>query len=248
MQSSGGLTSSAGSAVANGGSAAAEPATGGNAPTAGGPVGNDSAGSPNPPDEQGGAGAPEGVGGSGEPEPPVEPVCGNGVLEAGEQCDDSGHTGQDGCDAACKVVCSHFGSDALASEDHHCYSGYDAADFEGAQADCVERGAHLATISSAAENKIVRSLVNNSKWLGGFEDVGASTKGTGNYAWLSGEPFTYTNWGQGEPDQARVRCQSSSNLNCYEHCVSMLGDGTWADAGCDISDGYVCEWEPAGSQ
>jgi cysteine-rich repeat protein len=193
------------------------------------------------------AGSPDGAGGMGEPEPPVEPSCGNGKLEAGEQCDDAGHAGQDGCDPMCKVVCANFGADAAESEDHHCYNGYDSADFEGAQEDCVERGGHLATISSAAENKLARTFVNNSKWLGGHEDVSVTMKGTGNYAWLSGEPFTYTNWAQGEPDQAKVRCDSSIQT-CYEHCVSMDGDGTWTDARCDVTDGYLCEWEPAGSK
>lgn len=250
-QATGGVTSSVGSSAASGGTTGAEPATGGNAPTAGGSVGNDSAGSPNPPDDQGTAGAADGAGGQGEPEPPAEPECGNGILEAGEQCDDSGHAGQDGCDAACKVVCANFGEDAAESEDHHCYNGYDAADFAGAQADCIERGGHLATISSAAENKIARSFVNNSKWLGGLEDVGTAVKGTGSYAWLTGEPFTYTNWSQGEPDQAKVRCGESNNpssASCYEHCLSMDGDGTWSDARCELSDGYVCEWEPAGTK
>lgn len=249
VTSTGGLTSSAGSAVTNGGSVGAEAAVGGKAPTAGGPASNDAAGSPSPPDDQGMAGAPDGAGGQREPEPPAEPVCGNGLLEAGEQCDDAGHTGQDGCNAMCQVVCANFGADAAESADHHCYNGYDAANFEDAQADCVERGGHLATISSAEENKIARSFVNNSKWLGGYEDVSSAAKGTGAYTWLTGEPLTYLNWAQGEPNQAKVRCSESSNqATCYEHCLSMDGDGTWSDARCEVSDGYVCEWEPAGTQ
>lgn len=250
-QATGGANSSAGSSVAAGGSAGADVAVGGTTPTAGGPVGNDAAGSPNPPDQQGTAGAPDGAGGQGEPDPPAQPVCGNGILEAGEQCDDSGHTGQDGCDATCKVACANFGADAAESEDHHCYNGYDSADFKGAQADCIKRGGHLATISSAAENKVVRAFVNNSKWLGGLEDVATSAKGTGNYTWLTGEPFTYTNWAEREPDQAKVRCAEvlgPIGASCYEHCVSMDGDGVWSDARCELSDGYVCEWEPAGTK
>jgi len=252
-QSTGSVTSSGGSAAANGGSGSvgAEPVVAGNAPTAGGPVGNDAGGGPTPPEPPGTAGAPDGAGGQAEPDPPAEPVCGNGILEAGEQCDDSGHAGQDGCDATCKVVCSHFGSGTAESEDHHCYNGYDAADFEGGQADCVKRGGHLATISSAAENKIARTFVNNSKWLGGLEDVSSAAKGTGDYTWLTGEPFTYTNWAQGEPNQAKVRCAESNgpiSASCYEHCVSMDGEGTWSDARCELSDGYLCEWEPAGTK
>lgn len=227
----------------NGGASSNPPAE----PAAGGSRDNPSAGSANVPTDQGMAGAMEAAGGSGEPAKPPVPLCGNGIVEAGEQCDDAGHAGQDGCDGACKVVCADFGTEAMESEDHHCYNGYDEADFEAAVAACVERGAHLATISSLAENKLVRTFVNNSKWVGGREDVSATVQGTGTYGSITSEPFTYTNWGEREPNHARVRC-SGYEQNCYEHCVSMMGDGTWADQSCAVADGYVCEWEPAGTK
>jgi len=250
----------AGSTAANGGAqtsvGGAEPGVAGTAPSAGG---SGAAGNSNPPDDSGGVNAAGGAGGQPETEPPTAPVCGNGILEAGEECDDSGHTGRDGCDA-CKVECSQLDTSAVESSDHHCYVGYDAADFKGAQEACVGRGAYLATISSAEENKVVRGLVNNSKWIGGFEDVSPNTKGAGAYVWSNGEPFTYTNWAQGEPDLAKVRCDGAmggynggpsggpAQTSCYEHCISIQGDGTWIDARCEVSDGYVCEWPPAGTR
>ena len=178
---------------------------------------------------------------------PTEPECGNGILEAGEECDDAGHTGLDGCSAACQVVCTNYGQDALESDDHHCYNGYDQADFTGAEKACADRGAHLATISSAGENAIAATFVNNSKWLGGFEDVDAAIEGAGKYEWIDGEALSYTNWALGEPDRARVRC-ASNMLQCYEHCMAMQGNGRWADQRCEMVDGYVCEWEPAGTK
>lgn len=258
-----GTTASVAGSSTDAGGTGATASVGGSAPKAGSSGDVDAAGGPSPPD--GMAGAPDNVAGSsnnvagtagtGEPPKPPEPVCGNGKLEAGEECDDSGHSGKDGCDA-CKVVCSDFGSDTLESDDHHCYNGYDAATFDGAIAACKERGAHLATVSSEAENKLAQKFVNNSKWLGGFEDVASNVQGTGNYGWLTEEPFTYTNWAKAQPDQAKVRCEGGIGsgpgpgpaASCYQHCVSMLGDGTWTDERCEVSDGYVCEWEPAGTK
>ena len=238
-------TTSGGSTTSEPVSNAGTAATGGNAPLDSGGTGG--GGSSNPPDQGGTAGVPDGTGGSADPDPP-QPVCGNGVLEAGEECDDAGHAGQDGCDASCKVVCSQHGAGVLASEDHHCYAGYDTFPFAAAQQDCVKRGAHLATISSAAENQLARTLTHNSKWIGGSEDVSLGSPGTGNYEWLTGEPFTYTNWGPEEPNRLDERCNFGASGHCYEHCLSILGDGTWADRRCDMTDGYVCEWEPAGSE
>lgn len=192
--------------------------------------------------EAGGAG-----GAAPEPDDMPTPLCGNGKLEEGEQCDDAAHEGDDGCNADCEVVCSDFGTDVVTSPDHHCYAGYDEADFEGAQADCEERGAHLVSIASAAENEVVRGLVNSSKFIGAFEAVELTAEDEGTYEWITGEPFDYENWDSQQPDRAGERCnQYSNNQRCYEHCAIMLDDGTWADQRCDLIDGYVCEWEPAG--
>jgi cysteine-rich repeat protein len=37
------------------------------------------------------------------PEPPPPPVCGNGVVETGEQCDDGNTTSGDGCSSTCTI-------------------------------------------------------------------------------------------------------------------------------------------------
>ncbi len=209
------------------------------------PVGDGGAGT----DPMGTAGADDGAGGGGDL--PVEPECGNGKLEGDEECDDGGHVGQDGCTAECRVLCSDFGEGTVESEDHHCYNGYDEADFEGAQQDCMDRGAHLVTISSDSENDIAQTFVNNSKFIGGFEQVDLMSDASGTYQWVTGEPFTFTNWDENndEPDRNGTRCSASGPISqqCYEHCARIIGTGLWTDQRCDLEDGYICEWEPAGS-
>jgi hypothetical protein len=234
--------------MAGGGSAGA--LGGGAAPAPlGGEAGHVAAGAmnpPEPPEAAGAAGADNGAAGSGEP---PEPVCGNGVIEAGEQCD--GGSEKTGCDGKCRVVCSDHGTETVESDAHHCYQGYtNEKDFDGAKQACAKLGGHLATLSSAAENKLMIELVRESKFVGGFEDVSLSSEGTGKYEWVTGEPFDYTNWAKGEPDGAASRCTATSisGSRCYEHCVAVTGDGTWIDQRCDRTDGYVCEWEPPGTR
>jgi len=68
---------------------------------------------------------------------------------------------------------------------------------------------HLATITSAAENAFVYDLVDGDPrywnccssgnsagpWLGGI----SSCNGCNDWAWVTGEPWQYTNWGPLEP-------------------------------------------------
>jgi cysteine-rich repeat protein len=233
------MPSPVGGAESTGGTESASGATSGGSTSLGGSA-----------SEAGTAGVAEPTAGAGaEPGSDPEPaVCGNGKLEAGEQCDDAKHAGKDGCSAQCQVVCSDYGEAVEMSADYHCYAGYDEADFDGAQAACAKLGAHLVSIGSAAENELVNGFVRSSKYIGAFEDVELMSEAKGEYAWTTGEALGFENWGAQQPDRAGERCtQYSNNPRCYEHCAFMLGDGTWADQRCDLEDGYVCEWEPAGA-
>jgi Domain of unknown function (DUF4214)/Lectin C-type domain len=58
---------------------------------------------------------------------------------------------------------------------------------------CAQRGGHLVTITSAEEQASVTSH-NGNGWLGGTDE---GSEGT--WRWVTGEPFTYTNWQPGQP-------------------------------------------------
>ena len=64
---------------------------------------------------------------------------------------------------------------------------------------CERQGGHLVTITSAAEQQLVQSLLmqlneNASCWLG-FQRLDNDSWG-----WITNEAFSYTNWREGQPD------------------------------------------------
>lgn len=108
-------------------------------------------------------------------------------------------------------------------------------------------GGHLATITSAAENAFVSSLITTaSAWIDGSD---AAVEGE--WRWMSGpeagEMFWlgagsgsaqngfYTNWNGGEPN----------NSGGNEDGIQMFANGRWNDINVAASYSYVIEWEGA---
>jgi len=70
-------------------------------------------------------------------------------------------------------------------------------------------GGHLATITSDEENTFVFGLAvgrpalwsssGSGPWLGGQQQAGQNDAAAG-WAWVTGEPFSYTQWRSGQPD------------------------------------------------
>ena len=96
---------------------------------------------------------------------------------------------------------------------------------------------HLATITSSQEQSFLESnfsppINNNDVWLGGTDEVSE-----GNWEWITGETWAYTNWNEGEPN----------NWDGIEHCLEIEGETTfWNDIDCEAYNSYyLVEYEPA---
>ena len=98
---------------------------------------------------------------------------------------------------------------------------------------------HLATIHSSAENTLVNSLKGTGAmraWIGLHDSV---TEGA--FQWVTGEPFTFTNWTAGEPN---------NGLNVPgtppegEDFVEMFASSQWNDLpdGSVGNQGYLVEY------
>lgn len=111
---------------------------------------------------------------------------------------------------------------------------YDKLTWEEAKAACEAKGGHLATITSEEEQKKLNLYNggNHNLWIGGYKNA------EGQWCWVTGEPWEYENWGDGEPN-------NSSNVVADENCVAM-----WPEKWNDLANsntyeqgGYICEWE-----
>jgi hypothetical protein len=116
-----------------------------------------------------------------------------------------------------------------------------ALSWTSVRAYCESIGGHLVTITSEEEQMTVWELIYNGDsfvyWIGGYRDE------KGNFVWVTGEKWEYTNWDYGEP-----------NSDGTENCVQMhRGSGSWND-GEDEGDpyisryslkntGFICEWD-----
>jgi cysteine-rich repeat protein len=94
--------------------------------------------------------------------------------------------------------------------------------------DCADLGGHLTAITSAAEQAFVVGIAPISAWIGAFQAGASETQ----WFWSSAEPFEFTAWGVGQPD----------DFNGLEDCVHLTAaDGSWNDLACDARLPYVCE-------
>lgn len=114
----------------------------------------------------------------------------------------------------------------------------------------IDKGGYLATITSEAENDFVFSLVVGTSefwWnsgpsysggvaLGGYQTPG-STEPAGGWRWVTDdEPFDYTNWCSGQPDDAGGTQENYLAFYDFDKC--------WNDARNDSQIGYVVEYIP----
>lgn len=73
---------------------------------------------------------------------------------------------------------------------------------------------------------------NSKLWIGGYKNS------AGEWCWVTGEPWEYQNWGDGEPN-------NSSNVVADESCVAVwpVKWNDLANSNTYEQSGYICEWE-----
>lgn len=98
---------------------------------------------------------------------------------------------------------------------------------------CKKLGGHLATITSQKEQNFIDNYLNTNDdklWIGGYK------ASNGKWKWVTGEKWSYTNWGDGEPN---------NYLSGHENCITVYPDdwNDMADGNVDDQVGFICEWD-----
>jgi hypothetical protein len=100
---------------------------------------------------------------------------------------------------------------------------------------------HLATITTRRENRFVASLTDGlgfQFWIGGSQRPSEPEPNpSAGWSWITGEPWKYTNWNGGEPNDAQ---------GIEDFAAIYAGSGFWNDEGSapGLISGYVAEIAP----
>lgn len=123
----------------------------------------------------------------------------------------------------------------------HQYALYGAASmlsWHYAKGYCEGLGGHLATITSAEEeNAIFNWYKSTSLWRSRSVYLGANNL-SGEWEWVTGEKFEYTNWHKGEP--------SGYDYDKVEHYLDYYSGFTseaWNDTNEYGANAFLCEWD-----
>jgi hypothetical protein len=100
-----------------------------------------------------------------------------------------------------------------------------------ADAACIQARGHLVTLTSASENAFVNSIVASRYLAGGFQTATACEPSC-DWQWSNGEPWGYTNWNSGEPN----------NAGNEDYLLVNPGFPGWNDITTESIE-YVIEWD-----
>jgi hypothetical protein len=178
-------------------------------------------------DSGAGTGGTAGTGGSGGTGGSAGTGGTAGTAGTGGTAGSGGAGGKAGSDAGTDApqICNEPGAQVW-SQNGHCYFPLQGQPQTWTQARdaCAARNAHLVSVTSGGEQVFLVPMVGNtSRW------IGLRRSGSPNWTWITGEPFGYTSWAQGEP-------------NGTGECVRMRENGgQWTDRACTDTFGGICE-------
>lgn len=165
----------------------------------------------------------------------VVPVCGNGVPEEGEACDEGEQTLT--CDFDCQLASCDPACTCRVNDGRRYMVCGEALGWDEARARCEAQGLQLMQLEDASENVWLQDVLTElnypSVWVGASD-----TQTDGEWRWLDGTLFydaatmmpvdgTFSNFPDFEPDVG--------------DCLSVFQSTSWHAEPCETPRGFVCE-------
>lgn len=113
--------------------------------------------------------------------------------------------------------------------------------WDDANAQVQNQGAgYLATLTSQAENDFAWSHFSYpGYWLGGYQ-INSNNEPSGNWAWVTGETWNWTNWAPGQPDNNLTTTNPPSDENRLQFdWWEFKATGDWNDLSSSVLSGSV---------
>lgn len=162
----------------------------------------------------------------------AEPETGSSLEAALEEAPAGGVSVQ----AAASI--EFLGSYAYNGHQYALYGAASMLSWHYAKGYCEGLGGHLATITSAEEETAIFNWYKStSLWRNRSVYLGANNL-SGEWEWVTGEKFEYTNWHQGEP--------SGYDHTKVEHYLDYYWEFTseaWNDTNEYGANAFLCEWD-----
>ena len=124
----------------------------------------------------------------------------------------------------------------------HYYYVYDVdtvTDWNMAQEYCEAQGGYLATITSQEENEFLYNYIHQR----GYESAyfGLTDEGSeGTWSWCNGEPLSYVNWADGEPNNENG--SENYGMLYWKYIDGAWNDGDFGHMTDSGGTAFICEW------
>ncbi len=121
---------------------------------------------------------------------------------------------------------------------------YDDLTWTDAEAYCESLGGHLATVTSEEEYETILSLIPSNARKSVFWIGGTSAGNNGVWKWITGEEWSYDNWGGGQPSGGIEQYLGFVTTNHGWAAARKWNDFTNTGTATNLREiGFVCEWD-----
>ncbi|MCD8091244.1 MAG: dockerin type I domain-containing protein [Clostridiales bacterium] len=123
----------------------------------------------------------------------------------------------------------------------HSYTVFDSASsWSEAESYCESLGGHLATLTSAAENAAVYSIITSQGYQNAYFGL-YSSDNNNTWTWVTGEEFSYSNWSSGEPNNESGN--EHYGMFYWKYTTGAWNDGSFSSSTASGGTSFVCEWD-----